>query len=95
MYKYGNWKPADCSTTGGTVKVLKKPEHGTLVPKRETISIGISRHHGKTACFGKSIDGFVVYYTSASGYRGPDNFTIAVTYGRHAAAVDTYTVNVE
>jgi hypothetical protein len=94
MYQYGNWK-ADCSTHGGVVKVLTRPQHGRLTPRREIVTIKASRFTGVTKCFGKQIQGFVVYYTSTPGFRGADNFAIEVSYPKFPTQIDTFTVAVE
>ena len=93
MYEYGNWK-ADCSSHGGVVKALSKPQHGKLTPKRATVTVKASRFTPTSKCIGKQIQGFVVYYTSAPGFRGTDKFTIEVRYPGHPPAIDTFTVQV-
>jgi hypothetical protein len=94
MYEYGNWR-GGCSSYGGVVKVLSKPQHGKLTPKRATITIKSSRYAPGSKCIGKAIQGFVVHYISAPGFRGNDNFTIEVSYPPHPPSVDTFTVHVK
>jgi hypothetical protein len=93
MYEYGNWKDG-CLSDGGVVKVLSKPLHGKLTPKRAAVTIKSSRFNPMSKCIGKRIQGFVVYYTSAPEFRGTDNFTIEVSYPPHPPAVDTFNVQV-
>ena len=94
MYEYANWK-ADCSSANGVVNVLTKPQHGVISPHRETVLIRRSRFVPNTRCAGKYISAFVVYYTSKSGFRGADNFTIEVSYPPHPNEIDTFTVIVK
>ena len=94
MYQYGYWE-ADCSSGGGVVKVLAKPQHGRLVPKRESVVIRRSRFTGATRCAGKTINGFVVYYTSTPGFRGVDTFVIEVSYPKHPPDIDSFSVTVD
>lgn len=94
MYQYGSWKD-DCSSYGGVVKVISKPQHGTLMPVREVITITSSRFPRKTDCRGRQIQGFVVYYRSRPGFVGTDSFTIEVKYPSNPADVDTFTVQVQ
>jgi hypothetical protein len=94
MYVYMNWK-RDCSPDLGIVKVLSKPQHGKLTPRRVDAPIGPSRFYGITHCHGKPTKGFQVHYTSVPGFRGIDRFAIEATYTNHAPEVDTFTVTVE
>jgi hypothetical protein len=94
MYEYGNWK-SDCSSHGGIVKVLTKPQHGKLTPVRENVTIRASRFPRDMSCYGKQILGFVVYYTPQPQFVGFDTFAIEVTYPGHPPDVDTFSVNVK
>lgn len=93
MYEYGNWK-ADCSSHGGVVKVVSKPQHGTLTPVRQAVTIKNSRFSRDMSCRGRQIHGFVVYYRSRPAFVGMDNFTIEVTYPGRPPSIDTFTVQV-
>jgi hypothetical protein len=94
MYEYGNWK-SDCSSHGGIVKVLTKPQHGKLTPVRENVTIRASRFPRDMSCYGKQIPGFVVYYTPQPGFVGFDTFAIEVTYPGHPPDIDTFSVDVK
>jgi hypothetical protein len=94
MYVYMNWK-RDCSPDLGIVKVLTRPQHGKLMPRRVDAPIGPSRFYGVTHCQGRPTKGFQVHYTSAPGFHGIDSFAIEVTYTNHPPEVDTFTVTVE
>jgi hypothetical protein len=94
VYEYANWR-ADCSSAPGVVKVATKPQHGVLLPRRESVLIRKSRFVPNTVCARKYISAFVVYYTSKSGFHGTDAFVINVSYPPHAAEVDSFTIMVQ
>jgi hypothetical protein len=95
MWSYAHWKN-DCSPDLGVVKVLAKPEHGTLAPREDqgTIRHPGLRRPGPIACIGKPTPTFKVYYTSERGFRGADHFKIEVSYRGDRPDVDTFTVDV-
>lgn len=94
MYNYGNWR-GDCSPHGGVVRVASKPQHGTLTPVRQTITIKSSRFPRDMSCIGRQVPGFVVYYRSKPSFVGLDSFTIEVTYPGRPPSIDTFTVQVQ
>ena len=95
MFMYTSWN-RDCSSKTGVVKVLAKPQHGTLTPRPDVdTTVGRNRVRPNNSCFGMPIKGFQVDYTSRPGYRGTDSFVIEATFGTQATIVDTFTVIVE
>jgi hypothetical protein len=94
VWSCAHWK-SDCSPDLG-VKVLVKPEHGTLVPRevQGTIKHPGLRRPGPVACIGKPTPTFKVYYTSAPGFRGTHHFKVEVSYRGDRPDVDTFTVDV-
>lgn len=94
VYVYMSWHK-DCSPRGGIVKVLTKPQHGTLRPRHVNRPIGRGRYDGATACFGKPGKGFEVWYQSSAGYRGQDTFSIEVDYKFRPPDLDEFIVIVE
>jgi hypothetical protein len=92
--RYYTWNP-DCSSAFGTVKVIAKPQHGTIANRLIDQQIGISRRlRAADQCFGKPIKALAVTYTSKAGYRGTDSFTLDATF-RAYRDVDTFTIKVE
>jgi len=91
--RYFTWT-ADCSSAFGTVKVISKPQHGTIANRLVDAQIGISRRkRAADQCFGKPIKALAVTYRSAPGYHGPDYFTLDATFHAYRE-VDTFTINV-
>jgi hypothetical protein len=92
--RYYTWN-RDCSSAFGTVKVVAKPQHGTIANRLVDDRIGISRRtRVADQCLGKPIKALVVTYTSARGYHGIDTFTLDATF-RIYRDVDTFTIRVE
>src|SRR6187200_1112086 len=74
MWTYANWHSRDCSPNVGVVKLIRKPEHGTLTTSQVNTTIKYPRHYERNAhCIGKPVTGFRVEYTSESNYRGRDS----------------------
>jgi hypothetical protein len=94
MYTYANWTP-DCSSYGGVVNLVTRPQHGRVSPRKGIVPTPPDRLFGITKCYGKPIMGFHVYYTSAPGFRGTDSFTIEVKYEQYPTQVDTFTITVQ
>jgi len=78
MWVYLSWHPEDCSPNIGVVKLIRKPQHGTLKTSQVDSRIIIPRRNPEknAHCIGKSAPGFRVDYTSEPNYKGPDNFQI-------------------
>ncbi len=75
MYIYTD----NCVSSGQfRTKVLKEPEHGKLVVRRETFIAT------QPPCQGRKFVGTKIYYTSAKGFRGTDHLKVSLGY-----AVDT------
>ena len=97
MWVYLSWHTKDCSPNIGVVKLVRKPEHGTL--KNSQVNSKITIPRGNTEknahCIGKPAPGFRVDYTSEPNYRGFDNFQIHVTFGKKHTDVDNFTISVQ
>jgi hypothetical protein len=92
--RYFTWK-AGCSSAFGTVKVISKPQHGTISSHLVDARIGASRRKGgPDQCFGRPIKALAVFYKSQPGYHGIDNFTLDATFHAYRD-VDTFTINVQ
>jgi hypothetical protein len=92
--RYFTWK-ADCSSAFGTVKVISKPQHGTISNHLVDTQIGTSRRKGRPdQCFGKPIRALAVFYKSQPGYHGIDSFSLDATFDRYRD-LDTFTINVQ
>jgi hypothetical protein len=91
--RYFTWK-ADCRSAFGTVKVISKPQHGTISNQLVDARIGVSRHKGfADQCFGRPIRALAVFYKPQPGYHGIDSFSLDATFDAYRE-VDTYTINV-
>jgi hypothetical protein len=91
--RYYTWN-RDCSSAFGTVKLITKPQHGTIANRLVEDRIGISRRtRVADRCLGQPIKALAVTYTSAPGYHGTDTFTLDATF-RAFHDVDTFTINV-
>jgi hypothetical protein len=95
MHVYRSWTK-DCQSKPGIVKVVAKPEHGTLKPTAVKSVIGVSRKDPEKSahCIGMPTDGFRVDYISEAGFHGSDRFKIQFIYGKNNNDIDDYTVNV-
>jgi hypothetical protein len=96
VFTYTPWD-LFCHSAPAVAKLIVKPKHGTVSHYLTSATIPkINRLTGaETPCAGKPATGFVVTYTSASGFRGVDTFILDVDYpssGRHATDVFTITV---
>src|SRR5258708_7454242 len=76
VHTYMSWKSKDCTANKGVVKVLSKPEHGTLMPSEVDAVIQRNRFRAQDPCIGKPMKGFKVDYQSEPGFRGTDSFKI-------------------
>ncbi len=91
--RYFTWK-ADCHSAFGTVKVISKPQHGTISNHLIDARIGVSRRKGvPDQCFGRPIRALAVFYKPQRGYHGIDPFSLDATFDAFRE-VDTFTVNV-
>lgn len=97
MWVYLSWHSKDCSPNIGVVKLVRKPEHGTLKTSQVDSKITVPRGNpGKNAhCLGKAAPGFRVEYMSEPDYRGFDSFQIHVTFGTKHTDVDNFTISVQ
>lgn len=96
MWVYLSWHRKDCSPNIGVVKLVRKPQHGTLKTSQVDSTITNPRDRERNAhCIGKPAPGFRVEYTSEPNYRGPDSFQIHVTFGTKRPEADNFTVNVQ
>jgi len=92
--RYYTWTTPDCRSAFGTVKVISKPEHGTISNHLVDAEIGVSRRKRvPDQCFGKPIKALAVTYRSEPGYHGVDHFTLDATFKAYRD-VDTFTINV-
>jgi len=94
MHTYLAWKK-DCSPNVGIVRLVTKPQHGTLKTTRPNEVAARNRWRLTDPCIGKTMKGFRVEYTSVPGYRGPDSFVVEFTAGQRPTELDTFTVSVE
>jgi hypothetical protein len=92
MHVCMSWKKG-CVPNKAVVKVLAKPQHGTLTPGQVTATIMEPRRGSE--CIGTPMEGFQVDYQSEPEFRGTDSFKIQVKFGDRAPEIDTYTVNVK
>jgi hypothetical protein len=91
---YRSWK-GDCTPNKEIVELVVKPQRGKLTTRLVDTTIGRGRFQpDKTACLGKPITGSLIEYQSESGYRGPDTFTIEVTYGDRPPVTEVFNVTV-
>ncbi len=97
MWVYLSWHTKDCSPNIGVVKLVRKPEHGSLKTSQVDSKITVPRGNlAKNAhCIGKEAPGFRVDYTSEPNYRGFDSFQIQVTFGTKHADVDNFAISVQ
>lgn len=94
VHTYRHWSRKDCSAQAGVVRVVTKPEHGTLIPRQIDTTIGRDRFNpNDISCWGRPIKGFEVEYQSKPGFHGWDTFTIETTYGKRQA-IDVYLVTI-
>ena len=93
VWVYRSWN-SECKETAGVTKVLVKPKHGKLSNKRVVQPVRFNRYDLNDRCIGKVIPGLQVIYTSAPGYRGPDNFVIERTLADGRVDTDTFTMMV-
>ena len=94
MENYISWSD-DCASKSGTVKVLAKPQHGTLSTRIVDSKIGL--HHRiprVTYCTGVPVKALQVTYTSVRGFHGTDNFSLEAIWSTHRD-IDNYTVTVK
>lgn len=92
--RYYTWK-ADCSSAFGTVKVISKPQHGTIANHLIDERIGVSRRKRVAdQCLGRPIKALAVTYQSKPGYHGFDSFTLDATFNAYRE-VDAFTINVQ
>lgn len=78
------------------MKLLEKPQHGTLTPTQVDTVIRQNRFRPNDPCIGKPGNGFLVEYQSEADYRGPDLFKIEATYGkRRRRVIDDYKIMVK
>jgi hypothetical protein len=90
---YKSWKN-DCTSTTGTVRVLTKPQHGTLSTR--IVDSTISSHTRiprVTYCTGVPIKAFRVNYASTRGFHGTDNFSLEAVWPSHSD-IDNYVITV-
>ena len=81
--RYFTWK-ADCRSAFGTVKVISKPQHGTISNHLIDWRIGISRRKGvPDQCFGRPIKALAVFYKPQPGYHGIDSFSLDLPGSRY------------
>jgi hypothetical protein len=93
MQDYKSWKD-DCTSGTGVVKVLTKPQHGTLSTRIVDTTIGPhTRIPRVTYCNGVPIKAFQVSYTSVRGFHGTDNFSLEAIWSSHRDT-DNYIVTV-
>jgi hypothetical protein len=93
MQDYKSWKN-DCTSTTGVVKVITKPQHGTLSTR--IVDTTISSHTRiprVTYCTGLPIKAFRVNYTSTRGFHGTDTFSLEAVWPSHRD-IDNYVVAV-
>jgi hypothetical protein len=69
MIDYKGWDPKTCRPKMGVVKVVNKPNHGTISTRNVQGEIGVGRS-GYARCKGTPITAFRVEYTSNPGFRG-------------------------
>jgi hypothetical protein len=94
MQDYTSWRD-DCTSSTGEVRVLTKPQHGTLSTR--IVDTKISAHTRiprVTYCTGVPVKAFQVNYTSVRGFRGTDNFSLEAVWPSHRDT-DNYTVTVK
>jgi hypothetical protein len=94
MWRYASWRGAKCEATSGVVKVLVKPQHGTLSHKDVEAIAEFNRYDPKDPCIGKKVRMFEIDYTSDQDFRGTDTFRIERTLWDGRRDVDTFTVDV-
>jgi hypothetical protein len=92
MYTYHSWNAGDCSSKSGIVRVLTKPQHGTLSHTDDVSAPSRNRFRPDDPCIGKPMNGFRVQYISAPGYRGTDSFVVEVLFPGRPRIVDSYSV---
>ena len=93
MFSYGSWD-RNCETKGGVVKLLTKPSHGTVTPRRAVVVAKFNRFNPMDHCLGRSIPVFQFLYTSARGFHGTDTFQIERTLWNGRRDIDTFTIEV-
>jgi hypothetical protein len=94
MNTYHSWDQ-DCASNSGMVKVLTKPEHGTLTPRIVDWRISrLRRSQQQSPCAGTPIKAFEVSYRSDDGFVGVDTFTLDIMFGGGRHDTDFYTVTV-
>src|SRR5688500_9199800 len=80
MTGYYTWT-RDCVPTSGIVKVVRKPEHGTLSTRIVPVTIGRGQLYGREDCAGTPAKALQVDYKSKPGFRGTDTFELDITFG--------------
>jgi hypothetical protein len=89
VYTYHSWNP-DCTNKGGIIKVLTKPQHGTVRHFSNTSAPAAVNH----PCSHILMEGFQVDYTSIPGFRSTDSFVLEVSFPNRPRWVDTFSVDV-
>jgi hypothetical protein len=93
VWRYQNWN-SKCEERGGVVRVVTRPQHGTLLRKRVVTPVLSNRLNPSDHCIGKVVPGLEVSYKSASGFHGTDRFVIERTLASGRVDIDTFIVTV-
>ena len=94
---YTAWHPERCGSVFAIVKVTSKPQNGKLSNTLTNTTIPVTRFTGRPGpCFGKPTKGFEVYYTPAKGFRGPDTFSLEISWPAvNRVESDVFSVSVQ
>src|SRR5262249_47249362 len=93
VYIYHSWDK-DCTSKSGIVKVVTKPQHGTLSHTDDVSAPTRNRFNPTDPCVAKPMNGFRVQYMSAPGYHGQDSFVIEVLFPKRPLLRDSFSVTV-
>ena len=93
VYFFAGAKP-DCSFLTVDVKIVKNPRSGRVTPKIENRAMERLEAGGARHCVGRTMRAIALYYQSAPGFRGRDEFMALVTAEGQAPVTFIFTVNV-
>lgn len=91
------YNPANrsCENAQGTVTLASKPKHGVVANRLERTTFG-GQYRRTRHCYGKPTLGFVITYTSTTGFRGVDHFILELRLPRIGVhRLDGYSIIVE
>jgi hypothetical protein len=91
---YTGWND-DCSFKSLDIQVTTPPAHGEIASRIANGVIPSDAKIGSSGvCAGKPTKVLEVYYKSARGYKGPDSFTVDMSFGGSSAKDFSYSVDV-